>query len=134
MVYSLLLAFALGASAPGNATTDSLRPDTDVRQVALHHVAEIQQCYQARGLPMNPLLSGTIEVELTVSPTGRVDSAAVSASDLRGAGKREVEECVTTMVRNWRFDRGPYGTETIVYPFNLVPDDAPLVTGGRRLS
>jgi TonB family protein len=102
--------------------TDSVRPDSDIRLVALRHSTEIQRCYETEGLRVNPGLSGTIEVELTVTPSGRVEDAAVSSSGLSGAGQREVESCITTTVRNWRFERGPFAPETIVYPFNLVRD------------
>jgi hypothetical protein len=101
---------------------DSLRPDVDVRLVALRHSAEIQRCYETEGLRVNPGLSGIIEVELTVAPSGRVEDAAISASGLAGAGRQAVESCITSTVRNWRFEKGPYAIETIVYPFNLVRD------------
>jgi outer membrane biosynthesis protein TonB len=63
-----------------------------------------------------------IEVEVTVGPSGRVEDAEVSSSALSGAGRQEVEACITSTVRNWRFERGPFAPETIVYPFNLVRD------------
>ncbi|HEY7232752.1 MAG TPA: AgmX/PglI C-terminal domain-containing protein [Gemmatimonadaceae bacterium] len=99
---------------------DSLRPDMDVRLVALRHAAEIQRCYETEGLRVNPALGGLVEVEVTVAPSGRVEDAEVSASALSGAGQREVESCITTSVRNWRFEKGPFAIEKIVYPFNLV--------------
>ncbi len=105
------------------APVDSVRPDDEVRQVALRHAAEIQQCYETHGLRVNPNLSGTVEVQATVLSSGRVDSVAVS-SDLRGVGRSEVESCITMAVRNWRFERGAYIIETVVYPFNLVRDEA----------
>ena len=84
MLPILLFALSLGATP-----ADSVRPDADVREVALHHAAEIQQCYESNGLRINPQLSGTIEVSATVLPTGRVDTVVVSNSDLRGVGRRE---------------------------------------------
>ena len=101
---------------------DSVRLDVDVRLVALRHAAEIQRCYETEGLRINPGLGGMIEVEVTVVPSGRVQDAAVAASNLSGAGHQEVESCITSSVRNWRFEKGPFATETIVYPFNLVRD------------
>lgn len=100
---------------------DSGRRDDDIRLVALHHAAEVRRCYEAEGLRRNPQLAGTIEVELRVLPNGRVDSVSVASSELAGPGKNEVERCVATLVRNWRFARGPYAVETIVYPFTLQP-------------
>ena len=129
MLHILLLSLTLASLPPSAHLTtlprqnpDSLRPDLDVRLVALHHASEIQSCYENQGLRINPSLSGMIEVEVTVGPSGRVEDANVSSSALSGAGRQEVESCITTSVKNWRFERGPYTTETIVYPFNLVHD------------
>lgn len=122
MLSILLLTLSLGATP-----TDSVRPDADVREVALHHTSEIQQCYEANGLRVNPSLSGTIEVSATVLPDGRVDTAVVSRSELHGAGRGAVESCITMAVRNWRYDRGPFGTEIVVYPFTLQRDDSRLL-------
>jgi hypothetical protein len=123
MLHTLVLSLAMASRMslmPQQA--DSVRPDTDIRLVALRHSSEIQRCYETEGLRINPGLSGTIEVEVTVAPSGRVEDAAVSASGLSGAGRREVESCITTTMRNWRFEKGPFAPETIVYPFNLVRD------------
>ena len=119
LVLSLALAgrFTLPAQLP-----DSVRPDGDVRLVALRHSGEIQRCYESEGLRINPSLGGMIEVELTVSPSGRVEDAEISSSGLTGIGRREVESCITSTVKNWRFEKGPFAIETIVYPFNLVRD------------
>jgi len=121
MLHTLFLSFALASRMSlMPQQPDSVRPDTDVRLVALRHATEIQRCYETEGLRVNPGLGGMIEVEVTVGPSGRVEDAAVSASALSGIGHHEVETCITTSVRNWRFEKGPFATETIVYPFNLV--------------
>lgn len=123
MLHTLVLSLAMASRLslmPQPA--DSVRPDTDIRLVALRHSSEIQRCYETEGLRVNPGLSGRVEVEVTVAPSGRVEDAAVSASALSGAGRREVESCITMTMRNWRFEKGPYAPETIVYPFNLVRD------------
>jgi hypothetical protein len=123
MLHTLVLSLALASRMSlMPSQPDSLRPDVDVRLVALRHSAEIQRCYETEGLRVNPGLSGLIEVELTVTPSGLVQEAAISASGLSGAGRREVESCITSTVRNWRFEKGPFAVETIVYPFNLVRD------------
>src|SRR5205085_11274764 len=121
MLHTLVLSLAMASrmSLPPQQP-DSVRPDIDVRLVALRHAGEIQRCYETQGLRVNPGLGGTIEVEVTVGPSGRVEDAEVSASNLSGAGHQEVETCITSSVRNWRFEKGPFAIETIVYPFNLV--------------
>ena len=128
MLHTLLLVVALHA-APAPALSaafatppDSLRADDEIRLVALRHASEIQHCYVTRGLSVNPSLSGIVEIELKVLPSGRVDSANVAASALAGPGREEVESCISATVKNWRFERGPFATETIVYPFDLVRD------------
>jgi hypothetical protein len=123
MLHTLVLSLALASRMSlMPSQPDSVRPDVDVRLVALRHSAEIQRCYETEGLRVNPGLSGMIEVELTVTPSGLVQEAAISASRLSGVGRREVESCITSTVRNWRFEKGPFAVETIVYPFNLVRD------------
>jgi hypothetical protein len=129
MLHAVLLASLLHFAMPVKG--DSVRPDGDVRQVALRHATEIRQCYETHGLKVNPSLSGTIEVELIVLPTGRVDSAAVSTSQLMGPGKQEVESCVVANVRNWRYERGPFAKESIVYPFQFVRERATAVSASR---
>ena len=123
MLHTLILSIALASRmSVVPQQPDSLRPDMDVRLVALRHSGEIQRCYETEGLRVNPGLGGMIEVELTVAPSGRVQDAAISASALSGAGRQEVESCITSTVKNWRFEKGPFQIETIVYPFNLVRD------------
>lgn len=125
MLHTFVLSLALaGGVAATPQRPDSIRSDLDVRLVALRHAAEIQRCYEDQGLRVNPGLSGMVEVEVTVAPSGRVQEANVASSALSGAGRVEVESCITTTMKNWRFDKGPYTTETIVYPFNLVHDRA----------
>ena len=131
MLHTLVLSLAVASRMsliPQQA--DSVRPDVDVQLVALRHSGDIQRCYETEGLRVNPGLSGIIEVEVTVAPSGRVEAALVSSSGLSGAGHREVETCITSSVKNWRFEKGPFATETIVYPFNLVRD-RPIISNTR---
>ncbi|HKW49185.1 MAG TPA: AgmX/PglI C-terminal domain-containing protein [Gemmatimonadaceae bacterium] len=125
MLHTLLFSLAVASRislVPPVVEPDSVRPDIDVRLVALRHAGEIQHCYETEGLRVNPGLGGMIEVEITVVPSGRVEEAAVSSSNLSGVGHHEVETCITSSIRNWRFERGPFAVETIVFPFNLVRD------------
>lgn len=129
MLHTLLLSLAVASRMSFTSPVvepDSVRPDVDVRLVALRHAGEIQRCYEAEGLRVNPGLGGMIEVEVTVGPSGRVEDASVSSSNLSGIGHQEVETCITTSVRNWRFEKGPFAIEQIVFPFNLVRDRAAM--------
>jgi len=115
------LAFVLVLGSPERVTADSVRNDRDIRLAALRHVADVKRCYEREGLTRDPRLSGTLDVTVTVLATGVVSDASVASDDMRGVGAREVAKCLTTAIRNWRFDRGPYVVETIVFPFRFSP-------------
>lgn len=120
------------------AVGDSVRADSDIRQSALRHSADIRRCYETEALSRNPSLSGTLDVEVTILPTGVVSKVGIPPTGLRGRGVAELSACVTTAVRNWRFERGPFGIERVILPFQLIPDVAvahrasPRVTGVRQ--
>ena len=113
--------FAL-LTALASTSADSVRSDNDIREVVLRHAVAVRSCYETEGLRRNGALSGTLEVELRILPVGRVDSVVVVRSNLTGPGTREVTACITSVARNWRFERGPFGVEEIVLPFILKPD------------
>ena len=116
--FALLLALA----APVDRShADSVRSDRDVHLAALRHVADVKRCYEREGLTRDPRLTGTLDVSVTVLATGEVSEASVAAHDMRGLGAREVATCLTLAIRNWRFERGPYVVETIVFPFRFTP-------------
>ena len=119
MLSALALLAALSLS---DGRTDSLRSDGDVREVAMRHTSDVQRCYVIEGLKRNPTLLGTLEVELTILPTGVVDSTVIGASSMRGPDTEEVAQCLTRVTRNWRFSRGPYQVETVVFPFRFSPE------------
>ena len=116
------IALLLTISAAGPTPADSIRADRDIRMVALRNVADVRRCYEREGLTRDPHLSGTLDVTVTVQATGVVSGAAITAHAMHGLGAREVAACLTTAIRNWRFDRGPYVVETIVFPFSFKPE------------
>jgi hypothetical protein len=116
----VVLAFAL-ALPPRASAADSIRTDRDIRLAALRHVADVKRCYEREGLTRNPALTGTLDVTVTVLATGVVSEATAASVDMDGVAGREVARCLTTSIRNWRFDRGPYAVETIVFPFRFTP-------------
>jgi hypothetical protein len=133
MTPALLLAFALAVTQPApvdSTTGDSVRAEVEVRATVLRHTTDIRRCYQEEGLRRNPSLAGQLEIVLTILPTGHVDSVSVGTTSLAGPGQKEVTSCIATRARNWRFDRGPYAVETIVFPFVFSPEDAAKVQGG----
>ena len=125
------LAFALTLTAShARPAADSVRADRDIRLAALRHVADVKRCYEREGLARNPGLTGTLNVTVTVLATGVVSDASTEMDDMRGFGAREVARCLTMAIRNWRFDRGPYAIETIVFPFRF----SPVVVENRRVT
>jgi hypothetical protein len=122
MLHALALVLLLDAAPAPVATPDSVRADAEIRLTILRHAADVRGCYEREGLRRDPSLRGTLEVEVTVLPTGVVDSVAVGSLVMAGNGQREVAACIATIARHWRFERGPYAVETIVLPFALVPE------------
>jgi outer membrane biosynthesis protein TonB len=123
---ALILASPRSAPASAGVPADSVRADDDVRAAALRNAADVRRCYEREGLARDPKLRGLIEIAITILPTGQVQTVSVVDSSLKGDGKSAVSECVARAVRNWRFDRGPYGVETVIFPFNLAPVQAEL--------
>jgi hypothetical protein len=122
MLHTLLIALSLHVPVTPMPATDSIRSDLEIRQTVLRNAGDVRRCYEFEGLRRDPSLAGSVEIALTVLPTGAVDSVEVAEVALRGEGTREVTRCITTVARNWRFERGPYATETILLPFRLRPD------------
>ena len=124
MLHLLLAAAVFAApsvSLAQRAQTDSVRADGEVRAAVLRNAGDVRRCYEREGLARDPKLEGTIEVSLTILPTGQVDTASIVDTKLRGEKSPAVGQCIVRAVRNWRFERGPYVTETVVFPFNLAP-------------
>jgi hypothetical protein len=129
MLTTIALLFSLVATPPTRdralvvgPPADSARADRDIRLAALRNVADVRRCYEREGLTRDPGLAGMLEVTVTVLPTGIVSEAVVTAKAMRGFGAGDVESCLTTAMRNWRFDRGPYAIERIVFPFRFSPE------------
>ena len=125
MLSSLALVLALGTTppllGPGPAARDTIRADTEIRQVVLRNAADVRRCYEREGLRRNPDLNGLIEIRMTILPTGRVDDVALATSSMSGRGVDEVVRCIAKVARHWRFERGAYSVETVVLPFTLTP-------------
>ena len=118
------LAFLLAASlATSGSAADSLRGERDMRLTALRHARDVQRCYVTEGLRRNPSLDGVLEVALTILPTGVVEATTVSSETFRGTGAAEVSACIATAARHWRFERGPFDVEIVVFPFVLRHDE-----------
>ncbi|HUF25645.1 MAG TPA: AgmX/PglI C-terminal domain-containing protein [Gemmatimonadaceae bacterium] len=123
-LYTVAFSLLLPAQALDAAGTDSLRAGGEVRAAVLRNAKDVRRCYEKEGLRRNPELSGTVELSLTILPTGMVSQAKVDSLELRGPGIGEVARCITRHARTWRFERGPYATEVHLFPLDLVPTQA----------
>src|SRR5688500_5537608 len=125
MLSSLALALALGSALPGplpaSTSADTIRTDTEIRQVVLRNASDVRRCYEREGLKRTPDLTGLLEIRITILPTGRVDDVALATSSMSGRGVDEVVRCIARVARHWRFERGAFSVETIVLPFSLTP-------------
>ena len=125
MLTSLALALALGsalpAPLPASPSADTIRTDTEIRQVVLRNASDVRRCYEREGLRRNPDLTGLLEIRITILPTGRVDDVGLATSSMSGRGVDEVVRCIARVARHWRFERGAFSVETIVLPFSLTP-------------
>ena len=122
MSFSLALALSLVAFPQSAVASDSIRSDADIRSSVIRHAPAVRKCYEVEGLGRNPSLAGSVEITLTILPTGAVSAVEVSTAKFRGVGDKEVASCLAALARAWRFDRGPYIVETIILPFDLIRD------------
>ena len=87
-----------------------------IRRIIKQHIAQIRYCYE-RELIRSPGLFGKVATQFTISAEGRVQSAKVTQSTLKN---REVERCMTSKIRTWKFPKPKGGGIVIVkYPFIL---------------
>jgi hypothetical protein len=134
MTYTLALVLSLlSAPAPTALGTpaDSIRSDAKIRAVALRHAPDVKKCYETEGLGRNPNLTGSVEITITILPTGAVSEVDVKPEGLRGAGAAEVTKCLAVNARTWKFDRGPYVVESVILPFQLTRDGLAGPAGSR---
>jgi len=103
-----------GEEAPaGKAAGAGLDPEV-IRQVVRRHMAQLKRCYE-QALQRDPTLSGKLNVEFVISPTGSVSSARIGSATAASGG---LETCVTSQVRSWAFPRPRNGQEVeVAYPF-----------------
>lgn len=89
-------------------------PREVVAKVIARHLSEVRYCYES-ALQRAPHLAGKVAVLFTIDPSGAVSQADVAESSL---GSEQVEACVLSRVRRWRFPepRGG-GVVSVSYPW-----------------
>jgi TonB family protein len=70
-------------------------------------------CYE-KALKRNPSLAGKITLRFTISSIGKVTAADIDSNSL---GDDEVGQCMTTIVKTWRFPAPAGGEVQFSYPF-----------------
>ena len=135
MSYTLALMLSLLSASPTAHAipADSIRSDANIRSAALRHAPQVRKCYETEGLGRNPNLTGSVEITVTILPTGAVSEVDVKPLGLKGTGATEVAKCLATAAKNWKFDRGPYVVESVILPFQLTRDALGGPPGSRAL-
>lgn len=85
-----------------------------IRKVIRDNQRQIQACYE-KTLNKNPNLYGKVILEWVIIGNGRVANARVKSSTLKNS---EVEQCIVSRLRTWKFPEPPPDQEALVsYPF-----------------
>ena len=95
---------------PGSTTTVGGLDRDVVAAVIKRHANEIRFCYN-KELQKDPSLGGKVAVSWTIAPSGAVSDAMVSESTL---GNANVENCIVSRIRRWRFPQEKNGASTQV--------------------
>ncbi len=85
-----------------------------IARVVRAHLGQIKHCYE-RQLLVDPNLFGKVVARWVIDPKGRVDISSVKKSTM---GNRNVENCVVSKIKGWKFPKPKGGGKVIVsYPF-----------------
>ena len=103
---------------PGEAvqgTGGSLSKEV-IRSVVRANIDSVIQCYEA-GLEADPEIFGQVLTRFVIGPTGAVQSAGITSSEL---AHEPTERCIRDAVLTWRFPAPNDGGLVVVnYPFQL---------------
>ncbi len=87
-------------SVSGKGTKSSARSQDAIGRVVGKHSDAIENCYKKESR-INPNLKGSITVQFTISPQGRVTQVRIVKATLKS---RNVENCISRRIKSWRFD------------------------------
>lgn len=104
---------AIGLLPGKPEVTGEIDPEL-IRKVVHDHRAQIRACYELE-LNAKPKLAGKLTTAWTIDPQGLVTESHVAESTL---SDRNVERCVISRIKTWRFPLPKGGGEVFVtYPF-----------------
>lgn len=90
-----------------------------IDRIVKTHIPAIRYCWEKEG---NPNLSGRVATRWVISPSGRVENAAVRSSSLSGSGGSNVANCLRGIIKRMIFPKPLGGGKVEVdYPFIFGP-------------
>ena len=79
------------------------------------HFSQVKACYERR-LKVNSFLEGKLDLNIAISPSGKVAAVTVNSDSVRDA---EMLSCVRTTIRSWEFPKPQGGRVVIAKTFNF---------------
>ncbi len=83
----------------GRTSKTTARSADAITTIINKHQDAIVDCYK-RVARLNPNLKGSISIQFTIEPNGRVSAVRIISSTLKNS---KVESCIKRRVRSWRF-------------------------------
>ena len=111
---------AQSASDTAAVVTDSARSESELKAASARYSPVVRGCYEREGLRADPGLSATVEVGVTVAPTGAVRDISVDTLEVKGVGIVNVARCVSQAATTWKFQPGAYAEERAILTFKLL--------------
>jgi outer membrane biosynthesis protein TonB len=88
-----------------------------IRQAMRDYEGQVRSCYE-RGLKVNHILTGTLNVTLKLDNHGQVSNSQIGGS----LHDRDVHACVRNVARGWHFPVPTGGNCAVIQvPFNMTP-------------
>ena len=97
--------------------TGAKRTPDEIERVFQKNKASIFNLYN-RALRKNPLLSGQVVVELTISPSGTVTAVKILSSEL---GDEKLERKLVIKIKKFKFTKANVAEITVTYPIDFLP-------------
>jgi TonB family protein len=88
-----------GGGVTGKAAKASGRSADEIGRLVDKHADAIENCYKKQ-VALNPNLEGSISLQFTIDPDGKVTNVRILDSTLRN---KNVENCITSRIQSWRF-------------------------------
>ena len=107
----------VGADPRSLALMPFLAPEV-IKRVVQANIGRFRGCY-VDGLHRNPKLAGKVVTKFVIGRDGLVQTSADGGSDLPDPS---VVSCVARAFMNLEFPSNPDGIATVVYPFDMQPE------------